>query len=343
MINVGYVNDSINMEFDNIFDHYDMFLESSGKEIDSMFFEFDILREKITLESAIMGSVSDHMITVYESSKGNIFTKIGETIIKLYENIKKTIDMVIDKLRELSLKKKSDLQKLELLLKKHPELKDEAIGAFREGVLDLSDIKSLKELDDAFNEIIKMTREKADPKSIKTKWEKAKSKFEKDGVITSAAKKTSIIIGAAAAVAMFIPNCAKAIDELKKAKASRDENMAKALNIVEKLKNEPNAEIKVDRDVTNLQTLLQAQRYMDRKFTDLSRATSSAWANMVFGIAGFINKLNKDAGKKTKENLETTKKISDRADAEKKESDKLDAFEKGRMQQAGRDYAKNTH
>ena len=339
MINEEYINDSINLEFDNIFNQYSSFTESCDKDINSMFSDFGVLHEKITLESTIMGSVPERMTMVYEDGKKNIFAKIGDMIISLFENIKKFIETIIDKFSDLTLRKKTDIQKLEVLLKKHPELKDETVGAFREGALDLSDIKNIKELDNALDEILKMSRAKADPDSIKTKWEKAKAKFEKDGVIVTAAKKTATVVSAASAVAMFIPNCAKAVSELKKLKAGRQDEMADALKMVKELENDNLA----DKSTSALHTFLQALRYRDNKITELIKDTSNAWTKMANGMASIITKIPKlgeHINDKAAKKQDQIKAVHDKKAEVKKESDKMASFEKGRMEQSGREYAK---
>ena len=105
-----------------------------------------------------MGYAPESMMVVYEAGKKNIFTKIGEMVIALYKKFVETIDNIIDKIKTNIFNKKSDLQKLDILMKKHPELKKEEEKtlqeALKDGIFDLRDIESLKKLDESFDEIL---------------------------------------------------------------------------------------------------------------------------------------------------------------------------------------------
>ena len=238
MINIDYVNGSISLETEAMFKPFNTFMESCKNDIDTMFIEFSILEEKVTLESYIMGSVPEKMSVVYESEKKNIFAKIGEMIIAIYNKFVEFVDDIVDKIKTHSFQKKSDLQKLDILLKNHPDLKNEAIIAFNEGALDLSDVKSLKDLDATFDEILKMARQKnVDPASLRGKWEKAKKKFENidKHPVVKAVSTASTVLSAALVLKTFSAKCAQATNdaqtaktELRKKRDAAIENLKKA-------------------------------------------------------------------------------------------------------------------
>ena len=312
MINTEFVNNSVEFDTSDILPEFNSFMETCDKDINSMFTEFDLLHEKVTLESTIIGTIPENMQIMYEDGKKNIFTRVGEMLVKFFKELEKLIDKIIDKIQEFTFKKKTDMQKLEVLMKKHPELKDEAIGAFKTGILDLSDIKSLKELDDAFNEILKMSKKKdVDPKSLKARWEKATEKFQKEGTLVSAAKKTTAVIAASVAVATFIPNCTKAIKELKEYRAKENEKLAEAMSVVEQYKIN-------GQDPTVLQLILQAKRYKDQKFSELVSEYSSVWTKMTNALAGLFNKtkVGEKVADKVKYNLDKVAEVA----KEKKEA-----------------------
>ena len=92
-----------------------------------------------------------------------------------------------------------------MLAKKHPTFKDEILTAFRTSDFDLKDISSFKELDKAFEEIIKLADKKdADPKSIRAKWKQKMDKFFSETNVKKAdAVDKYLKVGVA--IAIFIP------------------------------------------------------------------------------------------------------------------------------------------
>lgn len=301
MINLDYINGSISLEAESIFRPYESFMESCKNDIDMIFVDISMLEEKVALESTIMGSVPEKMMMVYESEKKNIFTRIGEMIITIYNKFAEFIDNIIDKIKTYSFKKKSDLQKLDILLKNHPELKNEAIAAFNEGALDLSDVKSLKELDSAFDEILKMARKKdIDPKTLRGKWEKAKENFNKDSntwKVVKVAGAATTIITAAIAVKTFSSKCAKATNDAQKDKQSMRELKAQILSNLKE-------EGAVTDDTGKWQTVLQIWRELNGKHSAVRNEHLTVIDRLSNGIVSFVDKFDKDGGKRLHSDLQ---------------------------------------
>lgn len=181
MISIGYVNNTLTPMTDMLFREYAAEMDVINSDIDFICYDMTMFEERVNIEQEITGSVNDTLMLEYEEKKKNFFQKIGEAIITIFEKVRAAIQSAIDKVKEIAFGSKSDLQKLDTLIKKHPELKDEVVCAFNSGALDMKDIKSLKELDDAFEEIMRMSKEKdIDPSTLKGKWEKAKKKFQED-------------------------------------------------------------------------------------------------------------------------------------------------------------------
>lgn len=181
MISIGYVNNTLTPMTDAFFKEYTAEINDLYDDINFTCCEMALVEERVDIEQEITGSVNDTLMLEYEEKKKNFFQKIGETIITIFEKVRAVIQSAIDKVKEIAFGSKSDLQKLDALIKKHPELKDEVVCAFNSGALDMKDIKSLKELDDAFEEVMRMSKEKdIDPNTLKGKWEKAKKKFQED-------------------------------------------------------------------------------------------------------------------------------------------------------------------
>ena len=181
MISIGYVNNTLTPMTDMLFREYAAEMDVINSDIDFICYDMTMFEERVNIEQEITGSVNDTLMLEYEDKKKNFFQKIGEAIITIFEKVRTAIQSAIDKVKEIAFGSKSDLQKLDTLIKKHPELKNEIVAAFNSGALDMKDIKSLKELDAAFEEIIRMSKEKdIDPNTLKGKWEKAKKKFQED-------------------------------------------------------------------------------------------------------------------------------------------------------------------
>ena len=292
MINIDYVNDSIDLETEAIFQPFNTFMETCKKDIDNMLIDFNVVEEKVTLESYIMGSVPDSMMMVYESEKKNIFTKIGEMIIELGKKFAEFIDNIIDKLKTLSFNRKADLQKLDIIIKKHPELKkDETIEieeAFYKGALNLNDVKSLKELDKSVDEIVRLAKQKdIDPKTLKGKWEKAKKTFEeKSEKMEKSTKGVMATIGLVIAIRTFGPSIAKAVNDLTRAKQETAETDGAILNIIR-----ANADQTGVDDNTGICTLLlQIKRYRNQKYAEATRDYCGVFNRLSTWLAGIVDR-----------------------------------------------------
>lgn len=227
MISIGYVNNTLTPMTDMLFREYSDEINDIYDNTNNICYEMSLLEERVNIEQEITGSVDDTLMLEYEEKKKNFFQKIGETIITIFEKIRTAIQSAIDKIKEIAFGSKSDLQKLDTLIKKHPELKNEAICAFNSGALEMKDIKSLKELDAAFEEIIRMSKEKdIDPNTLKGKWEKAKKKFnedEKTWKIVKVGAAVTTVITAIKAVVTFNGVLRKNRDMLQESNAKNKE------------------------------------------------------------------------------------------------------------------------
>ena len=239
MISIGYVNNTLTPMTDMLFREYADEINDLYDDINFTCCEMALVEERVDIEQEITGSVNDTLMLEYEEKKKNFFQKIGEAIITIFEKIRAAIQSAIDKVKEIAFGSKSDLQKLDTLIKKHPELKDEVVAAFNSGALDMKDIKSLKELDDAFEEVIRMSKEKdIDPNTLKGKWEKAKKKFQEDEKswnISKIANVTKTVLTAGTVVLTFGGVLKKNKDYLEK---SHRENKALEAELEAQLRKE---------------------------------------------------------------------------------------------------------
>ena len=297
MNGIDYVNNTIDVDIDALSVEYNTFMESCEKDTNFMFANFAMIEDKFMLESSIMGSVSDDLMMVYESEKKNIFARIGDVIIAIYKKLKEFIEHAIDAVKNITFKSKSDLQKLDLLLKRHPDLKDEAIVAFNKGALELADMRSLKELEASFDEILRLSRKKdMDPKSLRAKWEKAKEKFNKDQQswsVVKVAAATATVIGAAVAVATLGPKLVEAhrnmTENLQKAKEAE----ADALKELKELKDVDGNSV-IRPDMGGLEFRVQLHREMVGKRQAVVGNRLTVLQRLVNGVAKFVSKFDSD-------------------------------------------------
>lgn len=222
MIRMDYINDTYIFESDNILKSYNKYLDSCLDDIQPVFSEYSLICDKIDLELMVMESASEENMMVYEEAKKSFLQKVGEKILEIRDKFIEFIDKIIDKIKTFSFNHKSNEQKLRKLLKEHPEFKNDTLMVIKDGTLNLDNIKSLKELNDNFDEIIKLAKKgNVDPNSLKGKFEEAKEKYEKRLKKTAeVAKNASIIITASLALATFGP---KLMEWMKKMENSKKE------------------------------------------------------------------------------------------------------------------------
>ena len=212
---------------------------NASDEIDSMVSSYMKTREDYLFESSFLGFEDEEKSLYLESSKENIFKKIGDAIIEIFKKFEEMVKGVIDKLKNMGFKSKTDTEKLEKLLKTHPELKDEVVCAYKQGDLNVADAKTLKELDSAFDEIVKMSKQKdVKPDTLRGKVEAFKKKFNDidNTKVVKAAKATSVVIGAAVAVVTFkkyVLDARKAANDYSKSCSERNDAIIKAIKELE--------------------------------------------------------------------------------------------------------------
>lgn len=132
--------------------------------------------------------------------KTNFVDKIGKAVIEIGKKAVAFINNIIKKIQESTFANKSDLQKIAALCKQNPDMKDSINEAFKSGNLQVADLKSISELEKAYDEVMKLSRQQdIDPETLEGKWNSAKKKFgnmDQDdiikGVITASTAITAI-------------------------------------------------------------------------------------------------------------------------------------------------------
>lgn len=182
-----------------------------------------------------------------DTDKKNIFEKIGETVINIYNKFMDFIKNIFKSINDRNIKGKSNIIKAEKMIKRHPEFKNEIITSIKDGNLSLDDIKSLDELDKAASEIANLAlRENIDPKSLRGKWEKAKLKAK--NLVNSKTASNSIALATSALSLttgiVYFKNRSKA----EKQSLKNSEEVAKKMN--DALKNLEHVKSDVTTDVS---------------------------------------------------------------------------------------------
>lgn len=154
----------------------------------------------------------------------SIINKLGQAIINIFNKFVELIDRLIENIRSITLKGKTDTAKLEKMIKKHPEFAEELKDAFTAGELDLSAVSNLADLDKAYDDILKMAKRKnVDPDTLKGKWEQAKKKY----LTTDNLIKSGSILSAVLIIRTFSSKSAEAKNKLQKNKQEMETFKAK--------------------------------------------------------------------------------------------------------------------
>lgn len=112
--------------------------------------------------------------------ENNVFAKIGEFVKRSAQFLKEIMERFMNIFRQFRFKNKTDMQKLGIILKSNPELKDQIIDEFKKGNIDLKDVKSLNEFSDQYVNIIeKMKNNQLSAEGGLSMWQKAKQKLER--------------------------------------------------------------------------------------------------------------------------------------------------------------------
>lgn len=230
MIRANVNNTSVS-KADSLLNSYQKYLKTCMNDMEPVYIEYSMACDKYNLEYAIMESVSDDNQIMFEAAKKNFFQAVGEKLLELRDRFIKFVDGIIDKIKTASFNHKSQQQKVDKLLKDHPELKKETLLAVKEGSLDLKDIKSFKDLNDNYEEILRLARKgDIDPNSLRGKWEAAKEKFEKDADKIIAGGKVATGLVTAVLAVKTLPHMFKDADQKNKDLSNkRNEQRQKAL------------------------------------------------------------------------------------------------------------------
>lgn len=292
MISLSYINDDINMHFlsSPVVSLENAFIEESNK-IDASIDAYMIKYQSYMTEAEIMGELPEDKSLYLEAESSNIFKSIGDAVISFGKKIIEMIEKVIEKIRDLGFKNKKETDKLEILLKEHPELKNVAIEGWKNGDLKLNDVRSLKELNDAFDELVKLSKQQnTDPKSLRAKWEKAKKAYENNREkIEKTAKTVTAVTGAAIAIVAFKKNILDARSNASEAKKKVGANNDEVMRAIDDLKKFQGGKYANDA-LSNAQLLKNASAFVNGEYSKMVTGNETKIQKMQSSLNNFLHK-----------------------------------------------------
>lgn len=220
MISLNYIN-GLSMEIP-AFDPFNVYESEVSDILDDIATAYESYKEAINeynLSVEFFEAGDDAKKNNVAEKKTNFVDKIGDAVINIAKKAVAFINNIITKIQETMFAKKSDMQKVSALCKQNPGLADDINKAFASGDLKVADLKNVKELENAYNECIKLAKqENVDPNTIRGKWLNARKKFgnlSEDDIIKG--------VTTAAGLTLTLTNIVNAITTIKKNRAGASE------------------------------------------------------------------------------------------------------------------------
>lgn len=279
-------------------------INESNEVINQAFAEYNYEMNQRRINAFVESSGAD----IYEEGVVNIIESIGAGIEKIFDKFMELIDKVADFFREKIWASKSDAQKLEALLKKHPDMKDEIKMAVQKGDLDVKDIKSMHDVMDGTYDILqKINKGEVEPSKAESMFNKVIDKFNKYGKPIC---EVVIAVGGAAAAVVKITSLH---NNLMKNKIDK----ADLKNQCERIKNAAATEMDEKRCKNPTAAMKMKKSIFDKMTATLSKNVNGQ-KGLMAKLAGKMESLSKkyDTSDKARaaRNNEREKKASDYAD-----------------------------
>ena len=201
MIRYDYIH-----EFD-LFDDVTRAINISESTCKELLNEYQLKCDELRLQSFFE---SDDDIFYAEGAR-QVVEGIGTAVEKMIDKVIEMIKKVADTFNEFIWNRKSDAQKMEIILKKHPNLANEIKFAWERGDLNIKDIKSLQDLmDGSYDLLDKLNKGKIEPSKAEEHFNKLVSKWQKYGKpIVEIAAGVTTVITATKAISSLYPTLLK--------------------------------------------------------------------------------------------------------------------------------------
>ena len=320
-------------------------IDRASNEVDDCVSSYLKIHEDYMFESQMFGSLNEEKTLFLESEKDSVFKKIGEKTIEIFKKFKEFATKAISKIKEIGFSSKSDVAKLQKLIKEHPELKDEVICAYKQGDLNVADAKTLKELDAAFDEIVKLSKQKdVKPDTLRGKVEAMKKKFkniDQSTVIKAAAATTTVITAATAVIKlrkMILDSQKDSVEYMKKYDVC-NEDIQKAIKEMK----EKHGDEYVSDSLSKAQILTNAYIWMGKETGKLISKEQGKAEKLNKGITAFIAKHIKDKSKDYVDASVSGAERSEKREEKEKEKALNKAREEAREKSYGNEEGKNKY
>lgn len=205
-------------------------LESECAEFDNIYYSANVKNDMNNFDDLFKESSDENTEVFTEGTVTNLISKLGELIKKLFQRLIDLVTAGINKIRDFSFRMKSAEKKIDMLLKRYPDLKNEKMFSIDQ--VRFNDLKAIADLDKEHDRIMALIDMKKNPKGLRNRWKKAIQKFN-DGegmfnTVINVAKGVNTIVVAVVAIASLRNNIHKVNTELndRKAKVKKSKILA---------------------------------------------------------------------------------------------------------------------
>lgn len=230
-----YTNIDVGTLKDNLF--YSTLLEEMQSDSDVLIKDLDYDMKEFLYESFQSSSffyeskVNKKPKNDAKPTENNIFAKIGKVVEGIIKKMHEMLQRFTNIFNNFGFKNKTELEKLNTIVKSNPGIKDEIIEEFRRGNIDLKDVKSLNEFSDNYCSIIrKLDKGDIDPSTARSLWAKCEHKLADIG--TSPVVKGIITAGS---VVSAVGGIMKLISEGTKVATYRETSTKKEAEVLRQI------------------------------------------------------------------------------------------------------------
>ena len=308
MISVSYVknNNAGTLLASDPFLSFENALMQISDEVDREIEIYENACAMYTIESEIMGSIDENAQLYIEAGNKNVFEKIGDAVIAIGKKIAGFISGIIDKIKNIGFKHKSEEEKLKALMddlkKKDPEkyhsMSKEVVAEFKNGELDFNAIKSIKDMRDAYDEFLELAKKKdSTPDDLQTKLDNIKRKAENADKL--AVVKAAGAVGTVVTTGLLFATIKSKLDGAKKTSMDAEKATAeineKTIRAIREMQDNTNGiSTQADRDAVsrNLrksQIIKNANIYANNEIKDYVGRNMSVIERLIRSIP-FINR-----------------------------------------------------
>ena len=230
----------------------------------------DAIQSILALETEIQdkvyfGESVDGELLVLEAEKKNVFERIGDAIISIFQAFVDAVKNIGKSIKEsiTGIRKKSSSDKMKNLMRENPEMAEKFLSAVMSGNIKANDIKNLDELVEEATKISnQLLNGKIDEKTFGEKMENALKKVSEN------ARNIASIIG-------LVGTTVTAITAVRDFRTNNIRNQAQTLNAIDNINDQRS------RDVLRRRFLRESEEF------DVFEATNTSFSDVVNKVTSF--------------------------------------------------------